>query len=83
MYEVRSVVSDYGIYEEKEDKLIAIMNNYNNARMVTAIMNYDALHNGQKMMSQQMPLEELAEKLNFNSAEYMTQPAEVKEMRCV
>lgn len=48
MYEVRSVVSAYGIYEEKEDKLIAIMNNYNNARMVTAIMNYDALHNGQK-----------------------------------
>lgn len=83
MYEVRFVVSDYGIYEEKEDKLIAIMNNYNNARMVTAIMNYDALHNGQKMMSQQMPLEELAEKLNFNLAEYMTPPAEVKEMRCV
>lgn len=83
MYEVRSVVSDYGIYEEKEDKLIAIMNNYNNARMVTAIMNYDALHNGQKMMSQQMPLEELAEKLNFNLAAYMTPPTEVKEMRCV
>lgn len=34
MYEVRSVVSDYGIYEEKEDKLIAIMNNYNNAIFV-------------------------------------------------
>ena len=39
--------------------------------------------NGQKMMSQQMPLEELAEKLNFNLAEYMTPPTEVKEMRCV
>lgn len=37
MYEVRSVVSDYGIYEEKEDKLIAIMNNYNNAKMMMEI----------------------------------------------
>lgn len=83
MYEVRSVVSDYGIFEEKENKLIVIMNNYSNAKMVTAIMNYDALHDGQKMMSQQMPLEELAEKLNFNLAEYMTPPTEVKEMKCV
>lgn len=83
MYEVRSVVSDYGIFEEKDGKLIVIMNNYNNAKMVTAIMNYDALHNGQKMMSQQMPLEELAEKLNFNLAEYMDPPVEVKEMRCM
>lgn len=83
MYEVRSVVSDYGIFEEKEGKLLVIMNNYNNAKMVTAIMNYDALHNGQKMASQQMSLEELAEKLNFNLAEYMAPPVEVKEMRCV
>lgn len=83
MYEVRSVVSDYGIFEEKENKLVIIMNNYSNAKMVAAIMNYDALHNGQRMPSQQMPLEELVEKLNFNLAEYMTPPTEVKEMRCV
>ncbi len=83
MYEVRSVVCDYGIFEEKKNKLVVIMNNYSNAKMVAAIMNYDALHDGQKMMSQQMPLEELAEKLNFNLADYMTPPAEVKEMRCV
>lgn len=83
MYEVRSVVSDYGIFEEKENKLVVIMNNYSNAKMVTAIMNYDALHDGQKMTSRQMSLEALAEKLNFNLAEYMTPPAEVKEMRCV
>lgn len=57
MYSVKSVVSDYGIYEEKRGSLICIMNSNYNANLVCAILNYDEKHDGQRLTSQPIPKE--------------------------
>ena len=60
MYVVKSVVCDYGIYDE-DNRLLLIINSYHNAKLICDILNFDKKHDGQHLPSMAIPRESLLE----------------------